>query len=105
MTPLMLLFSIQSHVSPDSLLDLETNLLNSSLSNSSLDSNTSEDGGCGEEDPCFHHTYKTTAKQVRAGCEVALVLWSLAYLFESAYEASFLGKKIWMDNLGMCPSR
>ncbi len=43
--------------------------------------------------------------QIKLGCEIALVVWSLAYIFEALYELSFLGTKIWVENMGMCPSR
>ena len=54
---------------------------------------------------CFHHTYDTLEKQVRLGMEVALMVWSVLYLVKAGHEYTFLGKRIWMDNMKMCPSR
>ena len=54
---------------------------------------------------CFHHTYDTLEKQVRLGMEVALMVWSILYLVKAGHEYTFLGKRIWMDNMKMCPSR
>jgi hypothetical protein len=49
--------------------------------------------------------YNRIILQIKLGCEIALVVWSLAYIFEALYELSFLGTKIWVENMGMCPSR
>lgn len=43
--------------------------------------------------------------QIVGCCEVALVIWSVIYLLKAAHELSFLGKKIFLDNMAMCPSR
>ena len=85
------------------------NLTNSSnnLTNSSNADNQNSTDFCQhqEELSCFHHTYDTTHKQVRGCCEVGLVIWSVIYLVKAAHELSFLGKKIFLDNMAMCPSR
>ena len=34
-----------------------------------------------------------------------MVVWSFIYLVKAAHEYTFLGKKIFWDNMKMCPSR
>ena len=33
------------------------------------------------------------------------MVWSILYLVKAGHEYTFLGKRIWMDNMKMCPSR
>ena len=37
--------------------------------------------------------------------EIGLVAWSVLYLLKAGHEYSFLGKRIFLDNMKMCPSR
>lgn len=43
--------------------------------------------------------------QIRGCCEVGLVIWSIIYLIKAVHEFTFLGKRIFLDNMIMCPSR
>jgi hypothetical protein len=91
-------------LSPSALLGLEINQANSSdFSNSSL-SDSPEEDAC-ELVACRHHTYDTWEDQVRGGGEVVLVVWSLIYLFGAAHEWTFLGRKMFLSTIWMCPSR
>merc|ERR1719458_483414 len=90
-------------LSPDTLLGLEINQGNgSNATDSMLDESSS--GECASND-CRHHTYDTLKTQLRGGGEVLLLIWSVIYLLGAAHEASFLGRKIFLDNMVMCPSR
>ena len=82
------------------------------LSQYELNGNRSEEAGllCEEQEEeedysCFHHTYDTLPKQIRVTCEVTVVIWSILYLIKALHELSFLGRRIWVDNMVMCPSR
>ena len=82
------------------------------LSQYELNGNRSEEAGllCEEQEAeedysCFHHTYDTLPKQIRVTCEVTVVIWSILYLIKALHELSFLGRRIWVDNMVMCPSR
>ena len=82
------------------------------LSQYELNGNRSEEAGllCEEQEveedySCFHHTYDTLPKQIRVTCEVTVVIWSILYLIKALHELSFLGRRIWVDNMVMCPSR
>ena len=43
--------------------------------------------------------------KIRGCCEVGLVIWSTIYLIKAFHEFTFLGKRIFLDNMIMCPSR
>ena len=64
---------------------------------------------CGEEEEefnyCFHNTYDSLNKQVQLVMELVLIVWSFLYLVKAGHEYSFLGKRIFWDNMKMCPSR
>ena len=94
---------------PDAMVGLELNQGNSSNSSGSGDM---EDGTPMEEcswDRCRHHTYDTLTTQLKGcgevrsgagtGVQVTLVLWSIVYLLGAAHEATFLGRRIFVDNL------
>ncbi len=56
-------------------------------------------------DNCYHNTYDTTLKQCRLVAEIILVFWSIAYIVIAIKEWSFLGTKLFKENLSLCPSR
>ena len=58
-----------------------------------------------EKDQCYLHTYDSNEKIIRLGCEVVLIIWSIIYIGICARERTFLGNKIWVQNLKLCPSR
>ena len=82
-----------------SFADLEMNL-NDTMMNMTDLCDTQE-----EDLVCYRHTYDTLEKQIRLGMEMALTIWSVLYLVKAGHEYTFLGKKIWVDNMKMCPSR
>ena len=79
--------------------DLEMNS-DDATNTTELCPDTEEEGGT-----CFHNNYDTVQKQARLGMEIVLVVWSLLYLVKAGHERTFLGRKIWSDNMKMCPSR
>ena len=58
-----------------------------------------------ERDKCFLNTYDSNEKIIRLVCEIILVIWSIIYIAICARERTFLGNKIWVQNLKLCPSR
>lgn len=56
-------------------------------------------------DQCYMNQYDTGFMQVRLIAEVVLVFFSVAYLVRACMEASFLGRKLFKENLSLCPSR
>ena len=58
-----------------------------------------------EPDVCWANTYDTAWKQGRMLAEVVLVIYSIGYLVVAVREWSFLGRKIFMENMALCPSR
>ena len=58
-----------------------------------------------EYHPCRLHTYDTLPQQIRAGGEVLLVIGSIIYLAIAVREYTFLGWKIFLQNMVLCPSR
>ena len=68
-----------------------------------------EDEDEDEEDPgydlCYLHTYDDNWKMARGVGEIVLALWSLLYLLIAAREVTFLGVRLFMKTLALCPSR
>ncbi len=78
-----------------------------------------EDGGDDEEegfegcpegaeeviDTCYLHTYDTPVKVVRLLGEITLAIWSIVYIAIAVREFTFLGYKIFFQNMALCPSR
>ena len=66
---------------------------------------------CGEggplvyQDMCYLHTYDGIKQQARGILELLLVVWSLIYLGIAAKEATFNERKIYLQTMGLCPSR
>ena len=56
-------------------------------------------------DSCKLHTYDDIYHQLRVGGEIILVLWSIVYLAIAVREYTFLGRKIFIQNMVLCPSR
>ena len=56
-------------------------------------------------DQCYMNDYDTLFKQGRLMAEVVLVFFSVAYLVRACMELSFLGRKLFKENLSLCPSR
>ena len=89
--------------------DIALPALVGNLGDLEMNSNGTDDlcmeDGMDDIDTCYHNTYTSPDKQVRLVLEIILVIWSLAYLIKAAHEYTFLGKKIFVDNMKMCPSR
>ena len=73
---------------------------------------TPVDGGEDDEedddpgyDLCYLHTYDDNMKIARGVGEIALCVWSLFYLLVAAREVTFLGPKLFLRTLALCPSR
>ena len=58
-----------------------------------------------ELDMCHLQVFDTIEKQIRMGCELVIVVWSLIYLIIAGRERSFLGGQIFKENMQLCPSR
>ena len=58
-----------------------------------------------ELDMCHLQAFDTIEKQIRLGCEIIIVVWSLIYLVIAVRERSFLGGQIFKENMQLCPSR
>ena len=58
-----------------------------------------------ELDMCHLQAFDTIEKQIRLGCEIIIVVWSLIYLVIAGRERSFLGGQIFKENMQLCPSR
>jgi len=58
-----------------------------------------------ERDLCFLNTYDTMDKKIRGACEVTLIIWSFIYIGIAVHERTFLGHKLFWENLKLCPSR
>ena len=58
-----------------------------------------------ERDLCFLNTYDTTDKKIRGACEMTLIIWSIIYIGIAVHERTFLGHKLFWENLKLCPSR
>ena len=43
--------------------------------------------------------------EVRAGCDVTLLMLAILYLLEAVWEFCFLGSTIFLENMKLCPSR
>ena len=56
-------------------------------------------------DSCKLHTYDDIYHKLRLGGEIILVLWSIVYLAIAVREYTFLGRKIFIQNMVLCPSR
>ena len=57
------------------------------------------------EDKCYMNKYDTLWKQVRLGCEVLVLLWSIYYIAKVVREFTFLPLHIFIENMQLCPSR
>lgn len=101
-----------SSVSQDYTLDLVTNstlgLMNSTMKKIRK-RGPSSDCGVNEtalyRDPCYLSGFDTPGKQARILGEIILVVWSIIYIAIAVREWSFLGTKIFMQNMALCPSR
>ena len=79
--------------------------------NSSMDGDMV--GNCTEEemevDTSFEGCHLLTADsiidKIRLGCEASLVLMALLYILQAVRQFTFLGRKIFMENMALCPSR
>ena len=54
---------------------------------------------------CYLHSMETTEEYIRAGCEVSIIFLGLLYILKAIRELSFLGRKVFMENMQLCPSR
>ena len=57
------------------------------------------------DDQCFRNSYETSMEQIRVLCEIALVIWSVMYIIKAVHEATFLTRKVYLQNMALCPSR
>ena len=92
-------------------------ILNSTLAHMAANGTNSDNGEdedeeseCPEEalaivDMCYLHTYDTPVKKARVLGEAILVVWSIVYLAIAVREFTFLGYKIFLQNMALCPSR
>ena len=100
---------------PPDLLNSTWLALNDSMANITAALNTIKDEEEEEEemcdipeeelDMCHLQAYDTPVKQVRLGCELVILVWSLVYLAIAVRERSFLGPTIFKENMILCPSR
>ena len=90
--------------------------LSSPLLNGSFDlaNGTAAAGGNGTEaenesgggmNMCYLHTYDTNEKMMRGIGELVLVVWSLIYFLIAVREVTFLGPRLFLKTLALCPSR
>ena len=54
---------------------------------------------------CYLHSMETTEEYIRLGCEVSIIFLGLLYILKAIRELSFLGRKVFMENMQLCPSR
>ena len=54
---------------------------------------------------CYLHSMETTEEYIRLGCEVSIVFLAILYILKALRELSFLGRKVFMENMKLCPSR
>ena len=79
--------------------------------NSSLEGEVG--GNCTEEEMeidtsfegCHLLAADSTTDKVRLGCEASLVVMALLYLLQAVRQLNFLGRKIFLENMALCPSR
>ena len=64
-----------------------------------------EDSPLVYKDMCYLHTYDTLVHQARGMIEVALIIWSIAYIGIAAKEATFNPREIYIQSMSLCPSR
>ena len=68
-----------------------------------------DDDGEEDEEPdydlCYLHTYDDNWKMARGIGEIALCVWSLFYLLTAGREILFLGARLFLKTLSLCPSR
>ena len=57
------------------------------------------------KDMCFLHTYDTPLKKIRGITEVIIVIWSFIYLAIAVRETTYNTRKIYLQSMGLCPSR
>ena len=54
---------------------------------------------------CYLHSIEEPMDQIRFACEVLIVFFGFLYILKALRELSFLGIKIFMENMQLCPSR
>ena len=54
---------------------------------------------------CYLHSMETTEEYIRFGCEVSIIFLGVLYILKAIRELSFLGRKVFMENMQLCPSR
>ena len=54
---------------------------------------------------CYLSSYETIRDKIRIISEIVITIWSVVYLAIAARELSFLGWKIFKENMILCPSR
>ena len=85
-------------------LDLNLGNLSLLLLNSNVTNATCEEEKTTFQN-CYLHEFDEPWQQVRIICEVLIVFFGLLYLLKAAREFSFLGKKVFLENMALCPSR
>ena len=101
--------------SPDQVDNLNQTWINNTISNLSLEiSNWTELTFTNEscETPhlvglgdCYLYNLDSQLDIVRCVCEVLIVILSLLFILKALRELSFLGLKVFMENMQLCPSR
>lgn len=56
-------------------------------------------------DMCYLHSYSTHEAFLRGIGELILVIWSVGYFLNAMREVSFLGPRLFLKTLALCPSR
>ncbi|XP_059093541.1 transient receptor potential cation channel subfamily V member 5-like isoform X2 [Tigriopus californicus] len=56
-------------------------------------------------DMCYLHSYSTHETFLRGIGELVLVIWSIGYFLNAMREVSFLGPRLFLKTLALCPSR
>ena len=54
---------------------------------------------------CYLHSLETLEEQIRLVCEIIIVVMGLFYLYKAIREYMFLGRKVFFQNMVLCPSR
>ena len=54
---------------------------------------------------CYLHEFEEPDQQIRLVCEILIVIFALLYLLKALREFSFLGRKVFLENMVLCPSR
>ena len=54
---------------------------------------------------CYLYSLETELDYVRCSCEVLIVFLALLFILKALRELSFLGLRVFLENMQLCPSR